>query len=647
MKFSVTWLRRHLEFDADLPALLDAMVAAGLEVEHVEDPRERLAAFSVGRVAEAAPHPDADRLKVCQAETKDGTLQIVCGAPNARAGIYVAYAPVGAYVPGIDVTLTKAKIRGVESRGMMCSSRELELGDDHDGIMELADALTVGAPLADALNLTDPVIDFETTPNRPDWLGVRGIARDLAAAGFGALKPASSPRIDVASDAVRSVRMALPDGAETACPVFTGRMVTGVKNGPSPAWIQDALRAVGLRPINALVDITNYISMDRARPLHVFDADKLQDDVHVRLATDKEGFSALDGKDYVLEPSMCVIADAGGAIGLGGVMGGMASGCTEDTKNVFIECAYFDPSRTRATGGATGIVSDARYRFERGVDTGFIEEGLDLATEMVLELCGGAPGPVTIAGAIPDAPPSFAFEPKDVKRLTGADYDEDEIARLLEALGCELERTARRWRATPPTWRRDLTQSADLVEEVVRLKGYDDLTPVSLPATRPTPLPVHGPAQTRTIWVKRRLAEEGLLECVAWSFAHEADAAHFVDEGAEAPRLANPISQDLGVMRPSALPNLIRALQYNVDHGARDIALFELGPSYRGQDADDQETVAVGVRGGPASRDWASEPATDIYRVKADLLAAMEAASVNAASLQTATPAPRWYHPGR
>ena len=455
MKFTLSWLKEHLETNASLDEIVDAMVSVGLEVEEVEDPAERLKDFTIGEVLHAEKHPDADKLKVCKVATKDGEKQIVCGAPNARTGIKVAYAAVGTYVPGIDVTLSKAKIRGVESHGMMCSARELELGDDHDGIIEAPEGAQIGDPVAGVMGATDPVIDFEVTPNRPDTNGVNGVARDLAAAGLGRLITPSPQAIEGAFDSPQKVSLRFDEDAKDACPCFAGVYVRGVKNGPSPQWLQDKLRAIGLRPINALVDITNFMSYDRARPLHVFDADKLKGDIHARLGEKGEKFLALDGKEYKIDDTMCVIADDSGVLGLGGVMGGEETGCTEDTVNVFVECAYFNPLRTAKTGRKTGITSDARYRFERGVDPSFILPGAAMATQLILDLCGGEPSKVEVAGEVPTFKKTVAFPPSETKRLTGMSVDEARAEEILKTLGFSVNRSDP-WLVDAPSWRPDI-----------------------------------------------------------------------------------------------------------------------------------------------------------------------------------------------
>ncbi len=660
MKFTLSWLKEHLETDASIAAIVETMVAVGLEVESVDDPAERLKAFSIGEVIAADKHPEADKLRVCTVATKDGTLQIVCGAPNARAGIKVVYAPVGAYVPGIDMTLTKAKIRGVESHGMMCSARELELGDDHDGIIEAPTDANVGDPVAKWLGADDPVIDFEVTPNRPDTNGVDGVARDLAAAGLGRLISRAPEPVQGAGRCPQAIGLHFPESAESACPVFAGRVITGVKNGPSPAWLQARLKAIGLRPINALVDVTNFLSYDRARPLHVYDADKLTGEIHARLGRAGESFLALDGKTYAVDETMTVIADDNGVLGLGGVMGGESTGCTEETTRVFIESAYFDPLRTAKTGRRTGINSDARYRFERGVDPVFVAPGLELATALIIDICGGEPSDVEIAGAAPSIGRAVDFPPTEVRRLTGLELSEDEMARILGALGFFVTRGGAEWRVVAPSWRPDIEGKADIVEEIARISGFDRLPSAPLPARTAVEGPKLTPAQDRRRMARRALAGRGLLEAVTWSFTDEKSAAQFSAganwTAARGLRLANPIASDLGVMRPSALCNLIPALQKNADHGRSDIALFEVGPAYLGDAPDDQRMVAAGARLSSPPRHWLDGGAArseggaadrEVFAVKADALAALAAAGANIGGVQTTADAPAWYHPGR
>ncbi len=651
MKFTLSWLKEHLETDASLDEIVEMMVAVGLEVESVDNPADRLAAFTIGEVLEAEKHPDADKLKLCKVATKDGEMQIVCGAPNARKGIKIAYAPVGAYVPGIDVTLKKAKIRGVESFGMMCSAREMELGDDHDGIIEAPAEAKVGDPVAPWLGADDPVIDFEVTPNRPDTNGVDGVARDLAAAGLGKVITPAVEAVPGVFSCPQKIGLHFPEGAENACPAFAGRYVRGVKNGPSPAWLQDRLSAIGLRPINALVDITNYLSYDRARPLHVYDADKLTGEICARLGRDVEGFMALDGKEYAVDEEMCVIADEARVLGLGGIMGGEETGCTEETVNVFVECAYFDPRRTAQTGRRTGINSDARYRFERGVDPEFIIPGIEMATRLILDMCGGEPSEIELAGAIPPFEKTVLYPTTEVLRLTGMDVDPEGQERILSALGFTV-RKSDPWQVDAPSWRPDIEGKADLVEEIARVVSYDHLPTATLPLANAVEAPKLTPAQEKRGRVRRALAARGALEAVTWSFTDERHAALFRSPNelkAAGLYLANPIASDLGVMRPSILPNLIAALQRNADRGRADLALFEVAPSYESDQPDGHMDSAAGARLIETPRHWSTASYTEdgVFRAKADALAALEAAGAPVASLQAAAPGPDYFHPGR
>ena len=642
MKFTLSWLKEHLKTDANVDDVVEAMTLAGLEVEDVINPAEDLAAFSIAKVKSADKHPDADKLKVCTVDTKDGEMTIVCGAPNARAGMTVAYAPMGAYIPGADFSLDKKprKIRGVESSGMMCSSKELNLGDDHDGIMDLNDNLEMGMPLAEALQLNDPVIDFEVTPNRPDWLGVNSIARDLAAVGLGQLITPDVKSIKGTYPCPQKIEI----DAEDACPVFAGRVVKGVKNGPSPQWLQDKLKAIGLKPISALVDITNYLSYDRARPLHVYDLNKLNGPIRARLGKD-ETFEALDDKEYSCSDDMCVIADDKRVLGLGGVMGGTYSGCTAETTDVFIESAYFDPARTRRTGRATGINSDAKYRFERGVDTGFVLGGLDMATQLILDICGGEASEVEVAGNVPAAPSSIEFDPMLNTRLTGLTLADDDVETILSDLGFSVKRGPT-WTVSVPTWRRDCTEGADLVEEIARVHGFHNLEATSLPPLPGRREPTATLTQNRTRLARRALALRGLSEAVTWSFALQGHAKLF-GGGDDAMRLDNPISVDLDTMRPSALIHLLLAGQRNADKGYPGAALFETGPVYRTTEIDGQDMCVAGMRRIETERHWAGECSIDALTAKADVLEALTAMGAKVDNLQLSKPTGGYWHPGR
>lgn len=652
MKFTLGWLKDHLETSASLDDITDTMVAIGLEIEHIQNPAEILEGFVTAVVLDAKPHPDADKLKVCQVSTGAETFEVVCGAPNARKGLKGIFAPVGAYVPGIDLKLTKAKIRGVESSGMLCSERELELSDEHEGIIDLPEDTRIGLPAADILGANDPVIDFEVTPNRPDTLAVTGIARDLAATGLGQLKDLGITPVKGNFPCPIDIGLKFSKDTANACPIFAGRVVRGVKNSPSPDWLQKRLRAIGLRPINALVDITNFVSYDRARPLHVYDATKIKGQIHARLAEKGEKLEALDEKEYQLDTEMCVIADDSGVIGLGGVMGGLSTGSTADTVDVFIESAYFDPMRTAKTGRKTGIESDARYRFERGVDPAFIVDGLELATQLVLDLCGGQASDVLIAGKAPDAAEVIDFDPSQVKRLTGMDLTQDRMIEILSGLGFQTKNRKGRITVHPPTWRPDIEDSACLVEEIARIHGFDNLPLTPMRRPHAVAEPILSVPQNRTRLVRRVLADRGLTETVTWSFVSGEEASHFRDKSDEL-KLLNPISSELDVMRPSIVPGLLNGLARNQARGLMDIGLFEVGPQYYNDEPDGQDMAATGVRAGAAKglgsdRHWSgNSDQTDAYLAKADALAILSACDVKIEGVQLATGAPTWYHPGR
>ncbi|HWE98645.1 MAG TPA: phenylalanine--tRNA ligase subunit beta, partial [Caulobacteraceae bacterium] len=551
MKFTLSWLKEHLATDAALPRIVEAMTMAGLEVEHVDDPAGRFANFSVAKVVEAVQHPNADRLRVCQVDTKDGRKEIVCGAPNARAGLTTIYAPIGAYIPGSGITLEPRQVRGIISNGMLCSAAELEIAEESDGILELPDTLEVGTSADAALRL-EAVIDFEVTPNRPDWLGVQGIARDLAAAGVGRFADARVQPVKASFPCPIEIRTPAPQ----ACPAFAGRLIRGVRNGPSPEWLRRKLEAVGQRSISALVDITNLLTLDRCRPLHVYDAKLLQGGwIEARLGREGESVEALDGGTYTVTPAMCVIADASGAIGLGGVMGGMSTRCTEETSDVFIESAWFDPLTTAQTGRDLGIVSDAQYRFARGIDPQSLIPGLELATRLVLDLCGGEPSEIAYCGQAPAPPAAIDFDPAYVKRLSGLGVPAERVMTILGDLGFSIDGR----RVQPPSWRRDVEGKADLVEEVARIAGYDSLPDDPLPPMDRPPGGVLTVRQNRIRTARRALAAAGYQEALTWSFVSR-NVARLFGGGDERLVLANPIAADLDCMRPSGLPGLIQAL---------------------------------------------------------------------------------------
>ncbi len=648
MKFTLGWLKQHLDTDATLDRVADTLTAVGLEVEAVSDRAADLAAFRVAYVVEAKQHPNADRLRVCIVDTGDEEVQVVCGAPNARTGMKGVFAPSGTTIPGTGLHLKPTVIRGVESNGMLCSEREMGLSDAHEGIIELPDDAPVGRPFAEVMGLDDPVIEIAITPNRQDCLGVHGVARDLAAAGLGSLKPLDTSPVPGAYPNPIDVRLDFTPDTADACPMFVGRHFRGIGNGPSPKWLQDRLRAIGLRPISALVDITNWMTFDLGRPLHVFDADSITGHLVVRLGHEGDRFMALDDKEYEADETMTVIADDDGMLSLGGVMGGASSGATPETVNCYFEAALFDPVRTAATGRKLGIESDARYRFERGVDPAFVVPGMEIATRLVLELCGGEASELVIAGAEPDWRRTVPFRPARVQHLGGLDIPENESLRILEALGFTVSGQGERLDVSVPSWRCDIGGESDLIEEVCRIHGYDGIPSVALMKEGAVTRRARSRRQQRVATASRVLASRGLNEAVTWSFLPRAHAELFGGGSAEL-LLANPISADLDAMRPSLLPNLIAAAGRNVDRGIADLGLFEVGPQYAGDRPEDQATVAAGVRrGNSGPRHWAARPRpVDAFDAKADALALLAASGAPIDSLQVVADAPDWYHPGR
>ncbi|CAA7621324.1 Phenylalanine--tRNA ligase beta subunit [Candidatus Terasakiella magnetica] len=646
MKFTLSWLKSHLETDATLAQIETALTDIGLEVEGIDDPSQHLGGFIVGHILSAEKHPNADKLRLCTVETGSGTIQVVCGAPNARAGLKVILAQPGTYIPHNGEVLKKGNVRGVESQGMMCSWRELKLGEDHDGIAELAADTAIGARLLDIMSF-DPMIEISVTPNRVDCLGVRGIARDLAAGGLGTLKPLMVEPVPGRFKSPIGVRLDFDAESADACPLFAGRLIRGVKNGDSPQWLKDRLTTIGLRPISVLVDITNFFTYDLCRPLHVFDAAKVKGDIRARLSVAGETLAGLNGKTYTLDAGMTVIADDAGPEALAGILGGEPSGCTAATTDVFLEAAYFDPIRTAATGRRLDILSDARFRFERGVDPAFVVPAMELATRMILDLCGGEASEPVIAGTEPDWQKSIVLRPSRVAELGGVEVSVDRMETILNDLGCAVAEHADGLLVNPPSWRGDITAEHDLVEEIIRINGYHNIPSVPLPRSS-MPRPVLTPSQRRAGWVRRQLATRGLVETVTWSFLPEAQALMF-GGGAPEMHLANPISSDLDVMRPSVLPNLVSAVGRNADRGMRDLGLFEIGPQFDGPEPGQQRQVAAGVRAGKArTRHWAEAArAVDAFDAKADVLAAIAAAGGNPDSLQVVAEAPVWYHPGR
>jgi phenylalanyl-tRNA synthetase beta chain len=640
MKFTLSWLKEHLETEASLEQVVDKLTAIGLEVEGVENPADRLAPFTVARILTAERHPQADKLQVLTVDSGGGEpVQVVCGAPNARAGMLGVFGAPGAYVPGSDLTLKVAAIRGVESRGMMCSIRELELGDEHDGIIELPAEAPVGASYARWAGLDDPVIEVNVTPNRQDCMGVHGIARDLAAAGLGRLKPVEAAEIAGTFPCPVEIRTDDPDG----CPAFYGRVVRGVSNGPSPAWLQQRLKSVGQRPISALVDMTNYVMLGYGRPLHVYDLAKLNGAVVARRAMDGEEVLALNGKSYRLDGEMTVIADDVMVHDIGGIMGGEHSGVGDDTTDILIECAYFDPKRISRTGQRLALASDARTRFERGVDPAFVETGLALATRLAVELAGGEASEIVRAGEPPRLDRMVEYRPARARELGGVEVSEARQEEILERLGFEVE-TGETWRIAVPSWRRDIDGSADIVEEVARIEGYDKVETTPLPRAPGVARPTATPQQLVERRVRRAAAARGLNEAVTWSFVSEAEAAPF---GGSAWILDNPISEELKAMRPSMLSGLLSAARRNSARGAESVRLFEIGRRYLQE--GERPTIGLVLAGLAAPRHWRTGKARgfDAFDAKAEALALLAAAGAPADNLQSLAGGSAVYHPGR
>lgn len=648
MKFTQSWLKEHLETSAPLAQIAETLTNIGLEVEEVDDPSARLKDFIVAEVESAEPHPNANKLKLCRVNDGTRTRQIVCGAANARAGLKVVLAREGVFIPGSGITIKKTKIRDVESDGMLCSAEELQLAEKSEGIIELPANAKPGEPAANALGAADPVITIAVTPNRADCLGVRGLARDLAAAGTGTLTPLKKGAASGSGPSPIKVNIGTKH-----CTLFIGCLIRGVKNGPSPEWLQQKLKAIGLRPISALVDITNYFTFTYARPLHVFDAAKLKGNITVRTAKPGEKLAALNGKEYTLSPGMTVVADDAAPRALGGIIGEEASGCTESTTEVFLEAAVFDPVNIAETGRKLDIISDARYRFERGVDAAFTETGAQLAVQMILELCGGKASELVVAGGLNASGRSIAFSPARVETLGGIAVPGAECERILTTLGFAVAKNANAWSVVPPSWRSDVEGSADLVEEILRIHGYRHIPVVPVPKIATTGKPALNNAQKRDRLARRLLAARGMLEICSWSFLSEAQAKLFGWNN-EATKLQNPISADLDTLRPSLLPNLLTAAKNNIARSIADLHVCEIGAQFGGVKPEEQKNVAAGIRTGTyveASYDrgnYRQDPRLcDAFDAKADALALLEALGVNANSLIITRDTPRWYHPGR
>jgi phenylalanyl-tRNA synthetase beta chain len=655
MKFTLPWLKEHLDTDASLTEIVDKLTMIGLEVERVEDRASLLKPFVIASVISAEKHPNADRLRVCMVDIGplgDGKqIQVVCGAPNARAGMKGVFSPPGTFIPGKNITLSVGTIRGVESRGMLCSAAELMISDDHDGIIELPADAPVGQSYVEWAGVGDPVIEINLTPNRPDCTGVNGIARDLGAASIGTFK--DRPAKQVAGSFPCPVKVTLDFGeTPSLCPAFGLRLVKGVNNGPSPDWLQNRLTAIGLRPINALVDITNFITYDRGRPLHVFDASKVHGNLTVRRARNGETLLALDGKTYTLDQGICVIADENGVESLAGIMGGEQTGCAETTTDVLIESALWDEVNIAQTGRKLAINSDARYRFERGVDPAFMLPGLELATQMVLDLCGGEPSEIVVAGDPSPKETIIDFPLSELSRLAGLKLPLTDVRRVLEKLGFFTAGQGKRVKVAVPSWRPDVHGRADIVEELVRIVGVDRVPSTPFPRGADARKPVLTPIQNRTRKVKRALAARGLTEAVTWSFVSKREAELF-DGGSAALALANPIAAELSDMRPSLIPGLVMAAQRNADRGTADVALFEVGQIFKGDRPEDQLTAATGLRRALAKstgigRHWSSATKpVDAFDAKADAFAVLAAAGAPMQALQVVPGGPAWFHPGR
>ena len=649
MKFTWSWLKEHLETEASLQEITDKLSMIGIEFEGLEDRAAALAPFTVAHVLEARQHPNADRLRVCQVDTGKEVVQVVCGAPNAKTGMKGIFAPVGSYVPGTDILLKAGQIRGEASNGMLLSERETGLSDEHEGIIELDPDAPLGAPMAEVMGLDDPMIEVAITPNRGDCLGVHGVARDLAAAGLGRLRDFDATPVPGSFESPIKWRRDLPPELAGACPFVAGRFFRNVTNGPSPDWMQRRLKAIGLRPISALVDITNYVTFDLNRPLHVFDADKVDGDLVMRMAREGEEILALDGESYGLDPEMVVIADNSGPQGIGGVMGGEISGCAAETSNVFLEVALFDPVRVAATGRKLGILSDARYRFERGLDPASALWGAEVAARLIQEICGGEVSEVVSAGDLPKTDRQIAFRPDRVTSLGGTEVAVAEQERILSTLGFDVEAAEEDLSVAVPGWRNDVECEACLVEEVLRIHGYEAIPAATQEREGELPQAVLTEPQRREGLLRRALAGRGLNEAVTFSFISSSLSALFGGTEEEL-LLINPISSDLDAMRPSVLPTLAMAAARNSDRGFGDVALFELGPQYADASPEGQSLVAAGLRAGRLERphwDKAARP-LDAFDAKADALAALAAVGAPVENLQVdAQAAPTWYHPGR
>tara|TARA_B100001093_G_scaffold239829_1_gene229692 strand:+ start:1155 stop:3536 length:2382 start_codon:yes stop_codon:yes gene_type:complete len=646
MKFTLSWLKQHLETNSDIETILKKLTNIGLEVESSYNPSEALNGFIAAKIISTKPHPDADRLQLCLIDTGTEEIEIVCGAKNAKEGLTTIYAPVGSTIPSSGMKLKKAKIRGIESSGMLCSEKELNLGDDSEGITELSGQISPGTSISKALDINDTYVEIAITPNRPDCLGIRGIARDLAAAGLGELIKEKQIKISTSKENL-PVFIDAENNFE-GCTIFAGRLIKNITNNQSPDWLVKRLESIGIKSINCLVDITNFINFDRGRPLHVYDANKINNKIGARDAKVGEKILALDGKDYELKPGMCVIADNEKVLGIGGIMGGNESGSTIETNDVFIESAYFDPIKTALSGRALNIISDSRYRFERGVDPEYVIEGLNLATQMILDLCGGEAGEISLVDNLKFQPKKIKFDPKLVKKLTGIEIPNDKIIKILESLGFDISNS---WNVVVPSWRPDIYGEADLVEEIVRIFGLDNIESEPLLNLDQPTKPILTKKQKQIKMIKRSIASKGLMETISYSFINNKESLNF-GGGSSSLKIVNPISDELSEMRPTPLASLVSIADENFKKGYTDIGIFEVGPGFLGVEQDEQITIASGLRIGThrsegSGKDWQGFQKVSVFDAKEDVISVLELLNLNLESHKVERTAPDHYHPGR
>ena len=646
MKFTLSWLKQHLETNSDIETILKKLTNIGLEVESSYNPSEALNGFIAAKIISTKPHPDADRLQLCLIDTGTEEIEIVCGAKNAKEGLTTIYAPVGSTIPASGMKLKKAKIRGIESSGMLCSEKELNLGDDSEGITELSGQISPGTSISKALDINDTYVEIAITPNRPDCLGIRGIARDLAAAGLGELIKEKQIKISTSKENL-PVFIDAENNFE-GCTIFAGRLIKNITNNQSPDWLVKRLESIGIKSINCLVDITNFINFDRGRPLHVYDANKINNKIGARDAKVGEKILALDGKDYELKPGMCVIADNEKVLGIGGIMGGNESGSTIETNDVFIESAYFDPIKTALSGRALNIISDSRYRFERGVDPEYVIEGLNLATQMILDLCGGEAGEISLVDNLKFQPKKIKFDPKLVNKLTGIEIPNDKIVKILESLGFDISNS---WNVVVPSWRPDIYGEADLVEEIVRIFGLDNIESEPLLNLDQPTKPILTKKQKQIKMIKRSIASKGLMETISYSFINNKESLNF-GGGSSSLKIVNPISDELSEMRPTPLASLVSIADENFKKGYTDIGIFEVGPGFLGVEQDEQITIASGLRIGThrsegSGKDWQGFQKVSVFDAKEDVISVLELLNLNLESHKVERTAPDHYHPGR